>query len=406
MTEHRTRKFLLSGAIAILVLAVVMQFVSPGWRRQTGPAVPDVRDYYLANYQGVGVDYYLAIYGLFGQGARIRSADLLMASSSKGVFGFRAPVIADATGLRAFNLSFGNGEGFGVVAEIIKTLDLREKRLLIDLNENTGSLQYSKPARAALEAGFVAGVRKVISVWLRFTYDWSAQAFLPRLEIGSDGILLSGRYKSRGTAFRSWTTNDLYRQEDAGSIACEPGHREWAFDKDGLIEKIVFAPARQRNIEIVATAIPYRGDPREPPIYDPGWAEFAARQRGIPYIPVPWQGLMSSMAATWTCRVRACFPSGSHRVMAGEYCAAMNRNRKHRGSPTYRRLALNLVERRRARAELLLVQRVERRRRPCRDARAGRPASLLDIEQPGDDLALGGVLLQEAHAPRARSCTS
>src|SRR5690349_19481057 len=58
------------------------------------------------------------------------------------------------------------------------------------------------------------------------------------------------------------------------------------------------------------------------------------------------------------------------------------------------------LQRRRARAELLLAERVERRRHRVEVA-VEVFRLLVDIEKPGDHLALGALLLQEAHRREA-----
>jgi hypothetical protein len=273
-------------------LEIAIDIGMPRWS-----APPSLLEYYVAEYRGIGVDYDVALRGMFGTGDRLRNADLILTSSSKGLFGYRASIIHDELAAQGHdvnivNLAFGHGEGLGVVAEILERQSIAHSMLVIDLNENSGNYQFSPSARGALEADWLSAYRLVLSTWARYLWDWFIGPLIPRWS-WNDG---HGHFEPRflGAQYRAWNTNDLLRDDRSGLYACATGTpRSWAFDRDGMIREHVLGPADARDIRVIATAIPYRGAPWETPIYDPFWAARSAQEASLPFTSVAYAGLVT-----------------------------------------------------------------------------------------------------------------
>lgn len=273
-------------------LEIAIDIGVPRW-----PALPSLLEYYVAEYRGIGVDYDVALHGMFGTGDRLRNADLILTSSSKGLFGYRVPIIHDELATQGydvniFNLAFGHGEGLGVVAKIIERQSIAHSMLVIDLNESSGNYQFSPSARGALEADWLSAYRLVLSTWARYLWDWFIGPLIPRWSWNAG----HGHFEPRflGAQYRAWNTNDLLRDDRSGLYPCATGTpRSWSFDGDGMIRGYVLGPASARDILVIATAIPYRGAPWDAPIYDPSWAARSAQEASLPFAPIAYVGLLT-----------------------------------------------------------------------------------------------------------------
>lgn len=295
MTKERGFAAGLIAGVACAIgacLGIAFDIGVPRWS-----ALPNPHEYYVAEYRGIGLDYDVALHGMFGTGNRLRNADLILTSSSKGLFGYRTPIIrGELTTLgytaNVFNLAFGHGEGLGVVAEILERQSISNSVLVIDLNENSGNYQFSPSAREALESDWLSAYRLVLSTWARYLWDWFIGPLIPRWSWKAGYGYFEPRFL--GAQYRAWNTNDLLRDDRSGLYPCATGTpRNWSFDSNGMIRERVFAPVSAQSIRIIATAIPYRGAPWEAPIYDPTWAARSAQEANLPFASVGYDGLLT-----------------------------------------------------------------------------------------------------------------
>lgn len=264
------------------------------------PGLPAMSKYYMSDYKGNALDYYILVHDLFGVGKHVRKAQVLLASSSKGLYGFRTEVFDKTLASRGFqiksyNLSFGYGEGLALTSRLLEKLDIHDATLIIDLNENTARYQYSPNARKSLETDWLSAYRIVLSMWAEASVDWAITPWLPRWRWRNGVGAFSPPFQGASATFRAWSDNNLLVLNlQPGRYLCETGiPTPYAFDRDKKIADSLFEAARERNIRIIGTAIPYRGDPKSQPIFDPVWAARSAREAGIPFVPIPWEGLLT-----------------------------------------------------------------------------------------------------------------
>jgi hypothetical protein len=248
---------------------------------------------FVSYYKGIGVDYNIFRYGLFGEGLRLRQADIILYSSSKGVFAYKADVLGSliekATGrpVRAFNASLAFGEGIPFFVQIVKSLDLRDKLVVIDLAGESYRWEYSEMARAALKQGLPAAYADSFNTWLHYLIDRRLNPFVPDLKPTGWAQRASYAY-SRSFATGDETTTVFA----AGSPIAQPQPFQGRFDEDGRLASGFVEEFRRRNLAIVFTTIPYGGGPIEGKIVvDPAWARRTAENLRLPYLEVSWDGL-------------------------------------------------------------------------------------------------------------------
>lgn len=272
----------LSHGVAVKVL--------PKHWQVTSPKAPDIRKSYVSHYQDFGLDYYVMRFGLFGVDREIREADVICSSSSKGLFGYDPVLLSEHLStpekpVKVYNLSFGFGEGFGYLAEVIKTLDLRDKVLIADLTDNTASYHLTGMAQTALQTETSLDAYKiVVERWMAYARDASLQGWLPRIRFRSDRGFMVEHTLAHAPMYRSWS-NGLTRDVGAATAYYPaPGKYPFPFDSDGLVKQKFLDECARRNIRIIFTSIPYNG-------YDEAWGHEVAAQLGRPHVTVASDGL-------------------------------------------------------------------------------------------------------------------
>jgi hypothetical protein len=273
----------LSGSHLIACLVLPTDWKSPRPTRSADEAR------FPANYDGIGLDYYVLRYGLAGTRRHIHRADILCASSSKGLYGFDARLLSEKLStpghpVRVYNLSFGNGEGFGYLMEIIKTLDLRDKILIADLTDNTAYYHLTGMAQLAMQTTTRADAYKLyFERNLGFQRDWLLQGVLPRL----------GFTREHGFALKPTISLPLDRDRRTGNWGTRSADQShwprrskypFEFQTDQLREPFL-EECRRRNIRIVFMSIPCEDQ------YDPEWGERTARKLGYAYLPIAPEGI-------------------------------------------------------------------------------------------------------------------
>jgi len=260
----------------------------PGSWHDGPPKRRDSRDF-LAIYQDVGLDYYLFRFGLFGLDKTIRDADVICSSSSKGLYGFDPDLLSQQLStadrqLKVFNLSFGFGEGFGYLAEVIKTLDLRDKVLVADLTDNTSHYHFTSMAQQAMQTNNRLDAYKLVSErWLAFERDYALHGKFPRLRFDTAKGYFVDTPLGNCVLCRAWQTG---RIQDASPpiLSPESGSYPFPFDRDGKIKSCLLDECARRNIQIIFTSIPYQG-------YDEAWGHRVAAELGYPHVTVDPSGI-------------------------------------------------------------------------------------------------------------------
>ncbi len=260
---------------------------------------------YLAHCAGVGIDYYVLRFGLFGTGESVRNADVLCVSNSKGLYGYDAHLLSERLScpdrpVRVYNLSFGFGEGITYVMEVVKRLDLRDKVLVADLAIQMYSDRMTPMGRTALETNSTVGAYLVCGEsWLMHETEWLAQGLVPRIVFTRD----------RGFAVKPYISTSMRRDRATGDwptgTAATP---HWpcrtrynvAFQLEALREPFL-EECRRRNLRLVFISIPCEDG------YDPEWGERTARELGYPYLRIDPDGIELFDGAHMSAKGRAVF---------------------------------------------------------------------------------------------------
>jgi hypothetical protein len=295
---------------------------------------------FVSYYKGIGIDYNMFRYGLFGEGARLRQADIILYSSSKGVFAYRADMLGSlvekATGrpVRAFNASLAFSEGIPFFVQIVKSLDLRDKLIVIDLAGESYRWEYSEMARAALKQSLPAAYTDSFNTWLHYLIDRGLNPFVPDLKPTGWAQRASYAYS------RSFATGDETTTVFAPRVPIpQPQPFQGRFDEDGRLGSGFVEEFRQRNLAIVFTTIPYGGGPIDGKIVvDPTWGRKVAEDLGLPYLEVSWGDLYTVDGMHMDAKSAYLF---THRL-AGELSRALLQDRRllsPHGSQIYRRVS-------------------------------------------------------------------
>ena len=222
---------------------------------------------------------------MLGSGKAIREADVLCSSSSKGLYGFDPEILSASLStagrpVRVFNLSFGFGEGLGYPMEVIKTLNLHDKVLLVDLTDNTCQWHFTGMARQALQARYAFDAYKLlVERWLTFGRARLLAPLLPRIAFHPANGFVVESTLAGGIAFRSSRHGGYSHAFRTPARYPEAGKYQFEFDCDGQLRTKFLDECARRNIQIVFTSIPYRG-------YDPEWGKRVAAELGYPHVTV------------------------------------------------------------------------------------------------------------------------
>jgi hypothetical protein len=283
-------------------------------------------------YGDVGLDYYIYRFGLFGHDRTLQNADVICSSSSKGLYGFDPEMLSrqlstDDRQIKIFNLSFGFGEGFGYLIEVIKTLDLRDKILIADLTDNTATYHLTPMAKLALQTENRGDAYKLVSErWLTFARDWALQSHVPRIHFDpAKGFVIE---RALGTLlFRTWQTGRLQEVSSANPLHPAPGQYPFGFDGDGKLRPLFLEECAQRNIQVIFTSIPYKG-------YDEPWGRRIASELGYPHVAVNDQDIDLIDPTHMAASGRRLFSSrlGARLKETGCFDAAMRVARRATGS--------------------------------------------------------------------------
>jgi hypothetical protein len=290
----------IGGFLAALAAGLALLAYSP--YRSTRYAVP-APGLYVDWYQDDSIWADLT-HDVSGLAESVRRADVLILGSSKTLFGLSARTLerrfADQ-GLRFFNLGIGGGEGARGAAQVIARLDLRNKTLMVNLDDNMLSAFVSANALAALRMDRPQAATRVASVRAKAIGDTLLdQAGLPRLRYEHAHYLLAPRNEPR--AYRDMASGDAVnaiRDETrapgryplppaAPERSLRPDDLEWPYFKRALRDW------QARGMQLVFFTIPYgTGDPSTNN-YNPELAREAAKRLGGEYVELDWRQARST----------------------------------------------------------------------------------------------------------------
>jgi hypothetical protein len=284
-------------AIAALIFFALLMVVHRFDGILPGPPGAGFSDGGFVWYYGeYGVDYNMFRLNLFGEGQRIRDADILLYASSKGIYGFRTDILSkginksDAPQAKLFNASLAWGEGLAYLGDIVRDLDLHRKIFIIDLSVQASIYFYSGMAQTALTEHTLTAYESTFNLWLRYCFDRLFQE-LPVLSLDADGWKLKPRPSLSYS--RSWLTGDDTSRDMQPKYPVVEGRLDVPFDTDGRMRKL-FDDFKQRDIEIIFTSIPTGAGLGAPVQSDPVWSRQVAAELGLPYVMVDASGLYTS----------------------------------------------------------------------------------------------------------------
>ena len=284
-------------ALFFLCLTATLVFSGATAHRMLGLSWPAEKNgfrsgAFLSYYKGIGVDYNIFRYNLFRVAEPLKSAEIILYSSSKGIFGYRTDLLSEAISkasgrnISAFNTSLAFGEGIPFFVQIVKELDLHDKIAIVDLSAETYLWRYSAMAEKALSESRLDAYKTTLNVWMHYFFDYGANPFVPEAKLGSFAPRTSYMYS------RSLSTGDDFGKPFIARFLVEAPPRFSAeFDPDGRLKSGFIEEFRRRNIGIIFTTIPYGGGPIKTGVANPEWARSVSNKLAIPYASVSWDGL-------------------------------------------------------------------------------------------------------------------
>lgn len=287
-----------SGFLAALAVALVFLWFSP--YKNASYSIPG---------PGIYVDWYQddsiwadLVHDVSGLSSSIRKADVLIIGNSKALYGLSAQVLNERfkeQGLRFFNLGLFGGEGVLGASLIINRLDLRQKILLVDIEQGMLSIYMSPGSRDAFQMDRFQAAMRVASVRTRAIGDTFLDRIgLPQLKPGQAERVLGPRIVPRG--YRDMETGDAISavryDTPPGQYPLPPAPPD-AMLGAHLLDTPHFRKNlenwKSRGMQLVFLTIPH-GKGKLPNDYNPALAREAARRFGGEYIDLDWRLAMSS----------------------------------------------------------------------------------------------------------------
>jgi hypothetical protein len=230
-----------------------------------------------------------------GIGARIAAADVVMVGSSRMLFGLSAAALQARFQDRVafFNLGIGGGEGARGIDELVARLDLRDKTLLVNLDDNMFRETPSRRMKSALGMDRFRAATRVYSVRLHATSDtWLDRIGLPRLSVDGSGLRLGPRREPR--LYRDRRNGDAL---EARATAPPPPGAALAPAPQGArlpeseLERAHFRRIvegwKARGLRLIFVAIPYAAHERTG--YNPDLPRAAALRYGGDAVALDWR---------------------------------------------------------------------------------------------------------------------
>jgi hypothetical protein len=280
------RLFWLTFIAAAMLCAVIVQFSS---RLAVGvpmgrPPLPIPGRQYVSATRDGQTDQSLFYFDMFGFGARIRTADVIVLGSSHAQFGIDATMFG---GSRPFNLGLGGGESLHFAAVLLEKYRPMPSLTIIDPFA-TDSPGLSTEARRVVASTRGESYRWVFDIWAGFVRDWALQGILPRATISAAGVKLE---QSIGTTIiRDWHTGEvtavyteigeLYADPNRGrSIRTGPPWPGYAPYPADLLT------IRKASKSIIVTNLPY-------PSYDDKIPRDVAGELGAVFVSMSSDGIL------------------------------------------------------------------------------------------------------------------
>lgn len=207
---------------ASLAMALLLLVPCVLWSRIEAARLPPKPDFpvpghaFVAEYAGQAsyIAHLLYWWGLFGFGARIRQADIVMVGSSHMQFGLSARQLSAELSrdagrpIRVFNAGLGCDTPLGFDAAMLDRLGIRDRTIVAD----TFAYDYD-PYNAECFSEFagmtdrVHSVFQALAVWTRFDWDWALDGDLPRIDLSRRRFTLS-RYLNAPALILDWDYGD------------------------------------------------------------------------------------------------------------------------------------------------------------------------------------------------------
>ncbi|HVA13519.1 MAG TPA: hypothetical protein VNF99_09735 [Stellaceae bacterium] len=181
------------------------------------PAFPLPGQAFVAEYGGQAayVAHLAYRWNLFGIGAGLRRADIILLGSSHTQFGLSArQMSADfsrAAGrpITVFNAGLGCDTPLSFDARLLDDRDIRDRDLVVDtFAYDFDPYTYACFSEFSEIADPVQGLFKALAVWSRFDWDWMLDGSVPRIDLAGRRPTV-GRYLNQPATILDWNYGDV-----------------------------------------------------------------------------------------------------------------------------------------------------------------------------------------------------
>lgn len=231
----------------------------------------------------------------------IHDSNVLLLGSSKTLYGLSASTLTKrfrSQNIKFFNLGIVGGEGSVGANKVINDLDLHDKILGINIDDNMLSNFSSPQMKAATKMDWFQAESAIYSVRANATIETLLDHVgLPQLKIGKS-VTLRDRLLPRG--LRSLTTGDSPPVVDGSysknkcAYKLPPALPHQTLPRRYLNEpglRRIMSNWMQRGMKFVFFVLPYGSAERSN--YTPAMSKWAAERYGGVAIPIEWRGLTS-----------------------------------------------------------------------------------------------------------------
>jgi hypothetical protein len=246
----------------------------------------------------------LFVHGALAPGQNLQHADIIVYGSSKVEYSIRARQLAAALGggVSVFNAGMAGGETLHYFDRIVERLNLRNRILLINIDDNGIDETFTPNAKAADDMDIAQVLARYAIVYFRSYYDtFLGHLCIPRLPVDAPPRLVTRDVPRAYRQSESGDPNSALRQPSAvpakGEFELAPGPEGVRFElaKIDLNEEIrsILRRWQAYGNRVILFTVPYGGGRGIQSNYNPALIDEVAAAIGGEAVRIDWQGITS-----------------------------------------------------------------------------------------------------------------